>query len=93
MLYKLSEWQSVTGKWNCGCVDDLGNNSGHWVYPARVLGLAPAQYIEWAIDFCHPIIHYNAEKCLVFFSWNNQADMRKFKNYINKVSRQKNFQI
>ena len=93
MLYKLTEWSGGGSQWYCGCVDDLARDSGHWIYPARVLGLEPAAYIEWAIDFCHPNIHYNAEKCLVHFSWDKQVDMRKYKNYINKIAREKNFQI
>lgn len=94
MLYKMSEWQSVTGYWHCNCVDDLAGTSGLWWVPARIMSLTPAAYIKWVIKEYKPDkIYANKEKCLVFFSWKNQTQMRKFKNQINKKAREKNFQI
>ena len=94
MLYKLTEWQDVCGKWHCGCVDDLANGSNMWYLPARILNISPAQYISWVIDNYAPDdIYASKEKCLVFISWTDQNKMRKFKNYINKKAREINFQI
>lgn len=92
-VLKLTEWQSGSGLWNCADTSKLAQDSGNWLHAMRVTGLTPADYIQWAIDFCNPIIHYNKEKNLVFFSWEKQSDMRKFKNKINQEARIKNYQI
>ena len=94
MLYKMTEWSSPSGFWHCNCIDDLGHNSGVWYLPARILDLSPAAYIEYVIkNFKPDDIYANKEKCFISFSWKKQEDMRKFKNYINKKAREKNFQI
>ena len=93
MLYKMTEWQSQTGKWHCNCVENLAGNGGYWAHPARILGMELSAYVKWVIDTYNPEVYYNEEKCLVFFSWSNQAQMRKFKNYINAAARKVNYQI
>ena len=93
MLWKAEEWQSSSGRWHCGCLDDLAHDSNAWYLPARILNMTPAQYVKFMIDNYNPNIYVSAEKCLVFFSWDKQADMRKFKNFINKKARECNFQI
>jgi hypothetical protein len=93
MLYRMTEWQSPTGQWHCNCVDNLAKDSGHWIHPARILGMSPANYVEWTITNYHPIIWYNEDCSLVFFSWDKQSDMRKYKNYINVVAKKINYQI
>ena len=94
MLYTMKEWESPSGKWYCNCVDDLAGTAGLWYTPARILDLTPAAYIKFVVEHFKPDdIHYNEEKCLVFFSWKSQTSMRKFKNYINKKAREKNYQI
>ena len=92
MVWQAEEWESVSG-WHCGCVKDLAHDSNAWYLPARILNLAPADYIKYMIDNFNPIVHTNKDKCLIFFSWEKQADMRKFKNFINKKARECNFQI
>lgn len=93
MLYKMTEWQSPTGKWHCNCVDNLATNGGHWTHPARILGMPLAEYVEWVITNYHPIVWHNEDCSLVFFSWEKQSDMRKYKNYINAAARKVNYQI
>jgi len=94
MLYKMTEWQSSSGLWYCNCVDDLAHNSGVWYLPARILDLTPAAYIEYMIkNFKPDRIYADKESCFISFSWKNQADMRLWKNFINKKAREKNFQI
>lgn len=92
MLYKMTEWESC-GKWHCNCVDHLGTNGGHWIHPARILGLTAADYVKFVIDNYNPIVYHNDDCSLVFFSWEKQSDMRKFKNYINKKAREVDYQI
>ena len=94
MLYQQTEWQSLTGAWHCNCVDKLSNGSGAWYLPARLLELTPAEFIDFLItNFKPDHFSYDKEKCFCCWSWNNQTDMRKYKNYINKKAREKNFQI
>ena len=93
MLWIAKEWKSESGSWNCNCIDKLSTNAGAWYTPARILGWDPADYVQYVIDNFHPDIHYNKEKCLVFFSWKDQSQMRKFKNWINAAARKANYQI
>lgn len=94
-LYKASEWQSGSGEyWYCGDVEDLGHHSGAWWIPARILGLTPADYIQWLIDNYHPDrITYSVEHNVLVFAWRDQSKMRKYKNYINAQSRKVNFRF
>ncbi len=89
----MTEWQSASGRWECNCIDKLSSDAGAWYTPARILGWEPADYIQYVIDNFHPIVICHKEECLVFFSWEDQIQMRKYKNWINKVAREKNFQI
>lgn len=93
MIYRMSEWQSGTGVWYCNCIDKLAEDSGHWLHPVRILELSPAAYVQWVIKNYNPQVWHNKDCSLIFFSWENQSDMRKYKNYINKVAREKQYQI
>lgn len=94
MLYVQSEWQSPSGKWHCNCVEKLADNSGAWYLPARILGMTPADFIEYLINNFHPDhFIYDKEKCFCLWSWTKQSDMRKYKNFINAAARKVNFQI
>ena len=94
MIWKASEWQGGAGDWYCNCVDNLGAGSGLWYIPARILGITPAAFIELLITEYKPdYIFGDKEKCLFFFSWKSQSQMRKYKNMINAEARKKNFQI
>ena len=92
-LYKMSEWESETG-WHCNDVEDLGNGSGYWWLPARMLGITPAEYLKWVIDNYKPDRIVHSEDCsFVGWSWKVQAKERKFKNDINALARKHNFVI
>lgn len=93
MLYKATEWEAMSG-WKCGCVDNLKEDSGAWYMPARVLGITPAQFIELVInEYGADRVSFNKDACFFHYAWSSQEKMRKFKNYLNKVAREKNFQI
>lgn len=96
MVWQLEEFQSEGDKsWHCNCIKALGTpHMAEWYIPARILEISPAEYVEYMIDNFKPDhIYVNKEKCLIFFSWNKQADMRKYKNTLNRIAREKNFQI
>lgn len=93
-ILKLTEWQSASGYWHCGDVEDLGNGSGFWWLPARMMDLAPAAYLKLVIEKYQPDNINHSDDCsYVGWSWKSQAKMRKFKNDINALARKKNFMI
>lgn len=93
-VYKMEEWQDACGQWHCNCVSNLANNSGVWWHPARILGLELDEYIKWLMKNYPPSrIHHNESCSVVFYSWDKQANMRKFKNFINAQARKVNYQI
>ncbi len=93
MLYQMVEWETPDHVWKCNCVDHLGTDGGHWTHPARILNMPLDAYVKWVIDTYHPQVWHNSDCSLVFFSWKDRTKMRAFKNYINKVSRSRNYQI
>lgn len=94
MVWQASEWQSLSGRWYCNCIDKLGAGSGTWYLPARILGLTPAEFINFLFkNFKPDYFSYNEEKCFCSWSWKSQTAMRAYKNYINKEARKVNFQI
>ena len=91
-LYKLSEWKDNCGYWHCNDIEDLANGSGYWWHPARMLGMTPAAYVGMVTENFKPDLVYHNEDCsFVVWSWKSQAQMRKFKRYINAEARKKNF--
>ena len=93
-LFKMTEWQSASGKWYCGCIDNLAGDSGAWYLPARILNISPAEFIELLIKKYEPDdIYYNKETGFFSYSWTDQSKMRVFKNWINTKARTAKFQI
>jgi len=94
MLYKQTEWKS-NERWHCNCVDNLAGGSGYWWHPARIMGISPAEFLKWLLsqDFKPDFISHNEDCSFVGWSWKNQTQMRKYKRFINKLAREKNYQI
>lgn len=94
-IYKMSEWESgAGGAWYCNDIEDLGNNSGVWWHPARILDIPPSDLVKLLIDkYKVDNISYNYENNVLIYSWKSQAEMRKFKNFINQKAREKNYRI
>ena len=95
MLYEVIDWQSTaSGLYYCSNVKDLAHGSGDWWLPARVLELSPAEFIKFLIENYKPdIIKYNAEKNFLYYAWSNYENCHKWKLYINRIARKKNYQI
>ena len=91
-LMKYTEWESPSG-WHSGDVSDLAHNSNSWWYPARLLGLTPADYILFlkekysAYDF-----KYFPEVNLLLWRW-PQDKCHAFTLMINRESKCKGFMI
>lgn len=93
-LYRAEEWE-LNGHWYCNDVKELNRAksiASFWWTPARILNIPLIDYIQLLIkDFNVSHISYNEEKDVLVFWWNKQTDMRRYKNYINKIARNKNF--
>lgn len=87
-LYKASIWQGGSGLWYCGDIEDLGHNSGAWWIPARMLCISPADYVALLVkEFKVSVIDFNYNKNYLYFAWRNEADCRRYKNWINDKAR------
>lgn len=94
MLYKLDEWQGASGIWYCNCIAALTTDAVKWYAPARVLGISPAEFIKLLIGkYKADEVKYFPESGFFSFGWKDQVNMRKFKNDVNAIARQKNFQV
>lgn len=93
-LLRYEEWQGAGRAWYCNDTSDLKNGSALWWLPARMLKKTPAEYVKMVIEDFHPdYIYCNSDGSFVSWCWENQNDMRRFKNYINAVARRENFII
>ena len=94
MIYKSEEWQGASDQWYCNCLSNLKSNAGAWYIPARILNISPAQFIELLITEYKPDhFHFDKDTGFCCWSWTKQADMRKYKNWINSEARKVNFQV
>lgn len=92
-ILKLEEWESV-GKWLCGDVSALAAGSNTWWYIPNLLSLAPVDYVKLLISkFNATHLSYSLNSDVLIYYFTSQSDARKFKNYINKIAREKNFLI
>lgn len=92
-IYKMAEWQdTVSGTWHCNDVSHGYKYAVWWVVP-RLLDITPAKYIELLIKSYNAEVDYSVEKNVLLIQWQKQADMRRFKNTINRIAREKNFYI
>ena len=94
-LYVASEFKSVSGKIHIQC-DDLVGTGRNWVEPARILGIQPTELVlKLKTEFKADITSYRKDGKISFigYSWSNLSDARRFKNYLNKIAREKNYKI
>ena len=92
-ILKLEEWES-NGRWHCGDVSALAAGSNNWWNIPTLLNISYTDYIYLLKDKFHATnFHYKAKYNVLLFSFSSLADCRKFKNYINKIAREKKFVI
>jgi hypothetical protein len=91
-LYKISEWETASGKWVCDDVEELTTSASKWYAPARVLGISPEDFVLLLIEkFKVSYINYYREQNFLVYWWNDRQACRDFKNYVNAVARKKQF--
>ena len=96
MVYQAQIWQGQSGKWYCNDTRYIGRGSGEWYVPARILGVSPAEFIQFLLNNFHPDYCYYDEKRNFFsYSWaeENKTLCNSFKLYINRKAKEKNFQV
>lgn len=94
-LYVASEFQSVGGSYHIQC-DDLVGTGRNWIEPARILGIAPTEFITLLRnEYNAEIEPYRKDGKLkwIGYSWEHLADARKFKNFLNAKARTKKYMI
>lgn len=92
-ILKLEEWES-NGYWLCGDVSALAADSNTWWYIPALLSISPVEYIHLLIEKFHAVkLSYEVKYDVLIFRFSSLADCRKFKNYINKMAREKKFVI
>ena len=89
-VLKFTEWQEASGRWYCGAIDWVGKEPNLWHYAPRRLGLPLEEYVKLLINSKAKVLLLGD---VLIFSWEKQADMRKFKNYINKQFRYKKIYV
>ena len=93
-LFKLVEWEGGNGNWYCEHTSSSPDGVQKWVCPARILDMTADKFIKWLIDTYKPDKVFHNEDCsFVGWAWKDQSMMRKYKNHINKIAREKNFLI
>ena len=88
--YFNNEFQTANGYWHCMNDSDLANGSNIWWKFPRSINISLEEYIKTlALDF-HATLEYLEKSDILLFSWKNQSDMRKFKNWANRKYRECN---
>lgn len=98
MIYKVTEYQSPTGKWHVGNYTAVGKNSNAWYYIPRMLNMPLTDYILMLRDKYNATIeswteYDNGWPPLLLYSWENHADAHKFLLMVNKEARARKFSI
>lgn len=91
-IYKAEEWNSLN-RWYVGDVSALAAGSNTWWYVPRLLDISPVDYISLLIQYGATGFKYNSKTNVLVFYFPSLEKCRKYKNYINKVARDKNFVI
>ena len=97
-LLRYEEFE-LNGRWYCNDTKELNRKdsvASLWYTPARMLNMELADYVKMLIErFEVDHISYGGteyhEAGVLVYSWDSQAKMRVFKNFINKKARELNF--
>lgn len=98
-LYKISSFQSDSGKYHVICSDQIGKVGNAWYFPARVLGISIPDFILLLKDKYNANLvgwtnSENSSKPLfLYYNWTSQKDVHKFVLDVNKEARMKKFLI
>jgi hypothetical protein len=94
-IYRASEWET-NNRWYVNDVEETGSLASQWWIPCRILDIPLKDYPLFlnnefnAKGFC---FKFNNDKSLLTFYFETQTEARKYKNYINKIAREKKFYV
>ena len=92
-VLKVSEWESASG-WLVADVTRPAASSSDWGWIPKMLNLSITDYIHLLYSkFNVRYIKYFPGCNMLHFAFASLNDARKFKNYVNKTAREKNFLI
>lgn len=86
-IYKAEEWQGCSGKWYCEDPNMFGKGYDIWLIPSRILNMSIIDFLTLIKNEYKAEIFYKEDGSFVGWYWSKQADMRKYKNWINAQSR------
>lgn len=93
-VYRCVEWQDATGNWLVNDITSMTSIAVKWWVPMRMLNLTPEDYIRLLKDKFHVnYMKYVKDADLLIFSFTTQEAARKYKNWINKEARNRNYII
>lgn len=93
-ILKYVEWQGLSGDWYCNDTTDLNGIGSLWNTPAIMLGISAYDFVKLLLEKFKPTkVVYDKEWNVLVYSWKSQADMRKYKNWINAEARKRNFYV
>lgn len=91
-LLKLTEWQTITGKWYTGDVSDLAAGSNNWWLIPRMLNVPLTDYILLLKDKFHANnFYYNMKQNFLTWDWPTRKECHNFTLYVNKEARKRKF--
>ena len=92
-VLKVVEWETASG-WLVADTSGLAAGSSDWGWIPSMLNLSITEYIHLLYDkFNVRYIKYFPECNMLHFAFASLNDARKFKNYVNKTARDRNFLI
>lgn len=92
MILKLTEWQSESGAWHCADVSALAAGSSRWEHHPRIWQMEPVDWLKMLVETYHATVTM-FDNGMIYFYWDKQSDMRKYKCDTNKKSRSIKYSI
>lgn len=88
---QLKEWQEEgSGLWHAAYTDTFAAGVSNFALVAHGCGMTANEYTKWVIDnFSPDEVYYTKDYSTVFFAWKTQEKVRKYKNTVNKILRDK----
>lgn len=92
-ILKLVEWQDTcVGTWHCNDTSQGFKSAAWWIVP-RMLGMELDAFVKMLIEDYRAEVSYYPQNDVLLYQWRNQADMRKYKNRMNAIAREKQFYV
>jgi|GEM_PF-3882093 len=92
MLYQEKEFKAGNNYYSIGAAV-VGKRYHSWMVPCRILGLTPAEYVKLLIEEFNAIVTYSPKQKFLSRHWKNVNDFNRWRLYINREARQKNYQV